>query len=753
MVDMSSHITLLRYTFTFCLTSYVTLSFSADLTARATFSQKGIEGNITFTQSTPLSPTNITVTLTGLSQGSLYSWHVHQYPFTAALISPCSSASVGGHYDPLGASTRPNYRINCNPSNVTGCEIGDLSGKFGSLNETLLPLVLSDGTLSLYGRHSIVGRSVVIHLQNGSRFVCANVLGDADETRVIASSYVPVRGSSIVGNIFMFQYSFNSTTVFADLFSGNSTQDHNWHVHQNPVSPVDITCQSTGGHYNPRNVNTTSVNYSLLCNASVPLQCEVGDLSSKGSGISFNSNYQGRLQYTDIDLPIAPDEDGYSITNRSIVIHEMGEGGARVACGNTTSLIPREAVAIFDGEEGITGTIRFTQKSPFEPTIINVNINGLEQLAGGYHVHETPIGEGDRVTGRARCSLGYTGGHWNPRGVSYVGTSPDTSDQYELGDLSGKFGTLAGQTNTIEQFSDPNLPLFGVDSIIGRSVVIHFATNGSRWACANIEYATPTVQASGLFSIYGHMIEVLLIQPVGDPYADTTIIIKNSTLTEIPSISPSLVISSLTSSFLSALSYSSLLLAPSLSSFVTLSLSPSSIAPSLSFMSPSPSIMSPSLSSMSPSLSFMSLSPSLMSPSSSIMSPSVSFMSPSPSSIVSLLISSTLVSSLLTLDESPSPSPLPSPSPSASLLLSFLPSPSLLLSSSSINSGNMRRRRFVDDDLMVDAEEETVKEVHHLVRRQAMMGTVTWSVRDVPQQQGTVLCSSLTMSLSSPSDK
>ena len=48
-----------------------------------------------------------------------------------------------------------------------------------------------------------------------------------------------------------------------------------------------------------------------------------------------------------------------------------------------------------------------------------------------------------------------------------------TSDQYEIGDLSGKFGLLENHTLYKTSYNDTILPLFGAYSILGRSVVIH----------------------------------------------------------------------------------------------------------------------------------------------------------------------------------------------------------------------------------------------------------------------------------------
>ena len=481
------------------------------------FSQRNISGNITFSQSTPSSPTIISISLFGLDQfvNETYPWHVHEYPFTSALSSPCSSSNVGGHYDPLGANNGISY--NC-ASDMSLCEIGDLSGKFGPLNSTTTTLSLTDNTLSLYGQYSIIGRSVVIHRSDGSRYVCANI-GYPDNGEMIIN-YVPLRGTSIIGNIYLQQYSSNGTSVYAKLLiSVRFSTDHNWHVHEQPIQAS--VCTSAAGHYNPRTVNTSNPNYATLCNGNSPLQCEVGDLSGKGGKMDFNE-YREQLLYTDTDLPISLIND-ISIANRSIVIHDANMSSTRIACGNLIPVKPRKATAKFSGEGGVTGTIKFIQTSRFSHTKVLVKLTGLQGLADGYHVHETPVGKG--IVGSERCSSKYTGGHWNPRNVTYSSAVPVTSDHYEVGDLSGKFGSLSNMMALDEEYADMNLPLYGTDSIIGRSIVIHFQ-NSSRWVCADILYDMPVIQATAVLSLFDYMIEFSFIQIADDPFADTTIIIS-----------------------------------------------------------------------------------------------------------------------------------------------------------------------------------------------------------------------------------
>lgn len=67
-------------------------------------------------------------------------------------------------------------------------------------------------------------------------------------------------------------------------------------------------------------------------------------------------------------------------------------------------------------------------------------------------------------------------GHWNPLNVDPA-SSPTryqgTPDQYEMGDLSGKFGNLQNATIYKNFYNDTMLPIFGPRSILGRSIIIH----------------------------------------------------------------------------------------------------------------------------------------------------------------------------------------------------------------------------------------------------------------------------------------
>lgn len=125
------------------------------------------------------------------------------------------------------------------------------------------------------------------------------------------------------------------------------------------------------------------------------------------------------------------------------------------------------------------------QQSEYELTNVEVNLKGL--LANsGYHVHVAPV-QGDL---EFPCEATTLYDHWNPRKVNAKKSPPPkigSSDAYEMGDLSGKFGTLDHLTEYMDAYNDTNLPLFGYESILGRSIVIHKKEKNVRWACSTLE--------------------------------------------------------------------------------------------------------------------------------------------------------------------------------------------------------------------------------------------------------------------------
>ena len=81
------------------------------------------------------------------------------------------------------------------------------------------------------------------------------------------------------------------------------------------------------------------------------------------------------------------------------------------------------------------------------------------------------------------CTESSLGMLHNPLNVSLSSdvSLAGTSDQYPVGDLSSKFGQLAGFSVIHSVFNDTNMPLYGATSIVGRSFVLNRARNNERY--------------------------------------------------------------------------------------------------------------------------------------------------------------------------------------------------------------------------------------------------------------------------------
>ena len=133
----------------------------------------------------------------------------------------------------------------------------------------------------------------------------------------------------------------------------------------------------------------------------------------------------------------------------------------------------------------VSGRLEFIQDTEMSVTHTLVELAGLEEFAHSYHIHQIPV----QPQLEFACSGDAVGAHFNPWNLD-ASASPKagtgTPDQYEVGDLSGKYGMLDGQRSIKEVHNDTNLPMFGTKAIVGRSIVVHKKYKGERWACSTI---------------------------------------------------------------------------------------------------------------------------------------------------------------------------------------------------------------------------------------------------------------------------
>lgn len=162
------------------------------LKALATFNMDGVYGTFKFTQNSASEPTKAEYDLHGL-QGNNKLYHVHVKPVpdfkpeqvknnATALAALCSDAATGGHLNPY------NIKEKLPPQSAPfeRYELGDLSGKHGPLRMVNIAghrdhymANFTDDKLPLSGPNGIVGRSIVIHKNDGKRWVCASIVAAA----------------------------------------------------------------------------------------------------------------------------------------------------------------------------------------------------------------------------------------------------------------------------------------------------------------------------------------------------------------------------------------------------------------------------------------------------------------------------------------------------------------------------------------------------------------------------------------------
>ncbi|XP_020297647.1 uncharacterized protein LOC109862119 isoform X2 [Pseudomyrmex gracilis] len=512
---------------------------------KAVINSNGIKGKVTAIQETPFDPTWVNVSLTTINDlearlryaTKVASYRIHELP-------PESTKSVGITVDPCLTTKRLFNPLNIDEKTIPppglGTQdqyaIGDLSGKLqgrkeGSYHTDILPgsAKLSgtywDVYLPLSGVHSIVHRSLVVYKYNETDnksvipWVCGTFtlyVPHTDWQMPMQTAEVVFR-YPIVGHILFRQPKDDPETdttiiiehlVHADGNIINNTAGHRWMVHDNPVGKDfynwTARCLSAGSPYNPYKVEWSPSSSCLVSETSL---CRLGDLTRHGTleivGKKVNASELTRKLFTDTMLPLS---GHHTLFGKSLVIyddHGPVARGDRLACSTISGVYRRKAVAkdwFGNGEQiSLRGKLEFLQQSEYDITSVDVSLEGIGGKMSEYHIHMTPV-EYDLEFPCEETSL-Y--GHWNPLYVNKtdVPMEEGTLDQYEMGDLSGKFGSLDNKKRHMATYNDTMLPLFGPRSVLGRSIVINAKQKNTRWACSTIERGYSPTEASELRAI------------------------------------------------------------------------------------------------------------------------------------------------------------------------------------------------------------------------------------------------------------
>ena len=152
------------------------------------------------------------------------------------------------------------------------------------------------------------------------------------------------------------------------------------------------------------------------------------------------------------------------------------------------------AICVLQSDNGssVAGTLTLTQAKSSDALAITGTITGLNaSQTHGFHIHQYGVGVG--------CAS--AGGHYNPNNTNH-GDQSNKIDLRHVGDFGNITSNASGSATVA--VSDVHASLYGVDSVIGRSLMVHAGTDdlglggdkgsvasgnaGARWGCCTIGY-------------------------------------------------------------------------------------------------------------------------------------------------------------------------------------------------------------------------------------------------------------------------
>ena len=369
--------------------------------------------------------------------------------------------------------------------------------------------------LQLKGPQTIWGRSLLL-ISNDTR-ACSNVMTNG-KSKIALARFT----QNVAGSVLFRENELGETTILTTLFYNTVEQitgtRNNWRIMVTDVLDHNkhFKCNHLHILLDPENTEDSA------CSTTEQHKCKIGDLNQKHGKVIVgkDNNRYSKKFFVDLNLPLEHLES----TRQLYVVIDDKEGKKPLACAPIVLVQPKEVKA-FINMNGVKGEFTFKQNYRTDPTIITVRLDNLRGRGKYYHVHEFPFLQ-RQLKGASPCSEESVGGHHNPFAVeNKLNPLASTNDQYEVGDLSGKHGTLPEEqsisTFYFNSHVDFNLPLFGVHSIVGRSIVIH-SDDGTRWICANIGYPDRTIvaKATFYFPVIG---QITFRQQHDDPLGDTTV--------------------------------------------------------------------------------------------------------------------------------------------------------------------------------------------------------------------------------------
>lgn len=265
--------------------------------------------------------------------------------------------------------------------------------------------------IKIAGKDSVLGSAIVITTTTGEVDACAPILAVGSE--ITRYAVAAISNSEIAGKFEFIQDSTGTDTLIVGQVShsdGTSMLDNSslkWVVSDVIVDSMVPNCPESLVSFNPFGRSGSP------CDELQQDTCMIGELSKKHGMLSIGVNGTKIKKGVDINLPLFGEN---SIIDRYLVISRNDDKNKVLGCGIIKISGPLEATSEFVPEknEGVSGTVVFKQASPYHDTELKVNLEGLANRTGGYHVHLYPIAD----PSNSSCSAASVGGHLNPFNIT-----------------------------------------------------------------------------------------------------------------------------------------------------------------------------------------------------------------------------------------------------------------------------------------------------------------------------------------------
>ncbi|KAG8225429.1 hypothetical protein J437_LFUL004250 [Ladona fulva] len=407
--------------------------------------------------------------------------------------------------------------------------LGDLGGKHGFFHVGIGtgPRTMWDAYLPLHGKYSVAQRALVAHkITNdeenveGEAIACAPLVPEEPVITAVAQFQYPA-----VGRVLFRQINGDplaDTAVIVEYLTytdgtKNDTDGHRWALSESPIGRDFYNwserCVSAGPRNNPFKVPLNSNDKGKEpgdcqnINFGSALICAQGDLSGRHGTLKVTATRKNlvitKKFFSDSHLPL---EGANSIIGHSVVLYDdfgPKARGERLGCATIGWHHRLKAVAkdwFGSGEGGggtvspVHGKVEMIQQSEYDDTDVEVTLDGLDGEERGYYIHEASV----EIYQEFPCEESSLYGTWDP----FTAQQNHAKREYlAIGDLSGKHGSLDGLEKTTFAYNDTQLPLYGVYSVIGRSVIIHRGKMARRWSCSTIERGYSPSEARELRAI------------------------------------------------------------------------------------------------------------------------------------------------------------------------------------------------------------------------------------------------------------